>query len=167
MEYIIPAEMLTAYPLADKDHPNKVTVNVPIKLLDPEMPLPKYMTTQAAGADICSRIDCMLGPGQTVLVPTGLSLALPAGWEAQIRPRSGLAVKQQLTVLNAPGTIDADYRGEVKVLLINLGRVYRKIRRGDRIAQMVIAPALQASFDPVSNLDETARGAGGFGHTGR
>jgi dUTP pyrophosphatase len=109
----------------------------------------------------------VLAPGQRVLAPTGLTIALPAGYEAQVRPRSGLALKHGVTCLNTPGTIDADYRGEVKVILINLGQEPFIIRRGERIAQMVIAPVTQATWEKVDVLPETARGAGGFGSTGR
>ena len=109
----------------------------------------------------------VVAPGQRVLAPTGLTIALPAGYEAQVRPRSGLALKHGVTCLNTPGTIDADYRGEVKVILINLGQEPFAIKRGERIAQMVIAPVTQGQWDVVEALDETARGAGGFGSTGR
>jgi dUTP pyrophosphatase len=109
----------------------------------------------------------VVAPGQRVLAPTGLTIALPAGYEAQVRPRSGLALKHGLTCLNTPGTIDADYRGEVKVILINLGQEPFTINRGERIAQMVIAPVTQGEWDVVDTLSETARGAGGFGSTGR
>lgn len=111
--------------------------------------------------------EITLTPGERMLIPTGLTLALPPGWEAQIRPRSGLAFKHGITVLNAPGTIDADYRGEVGVLLINLGPEPFIIRRGERIAQMVVAPVAQATWHQVADLASSARGAGGFGHTGR
>jgi dUTP pyrophosphatase len=111
--------------------------------------------------------DLILGPGKRALVPTGISIALPAGTEAQVRPRSGLAAKNGVTVLNSPGTIDADYRGEIAVILINHGDEPFVITRGMRIAQMVIATVAQATFSEVDNLDETARGAGGFGSTGR
>ena len=109
----------------------------------------------------------VLRPGARAMVPTGLCIALPQGFEAQVRPRSGLAAKHGLTCLNSPGTVDSDYRGELKVILINLGEEDFTIRRGERIAQMVIAPVVQAHWDQVSSLDETARGAGGFGSTGR
>ena len=109
----------------------------------------------------------IVAPGQRVLAPTGLTIALPAGYEAQVRPRSGLALKHGVTCLNTPGTIDADYRGEVKVILINLGQEPFAIARGERIAQMVIAPVTQGAWDVVDALSETARGAGGFGSTGR
>ena len=133
------------------------------------LPLPQYMSEHAAGADLCAAVDgeLTLSPGERALVPTGFSIALPDGYEAQIRPRSGLAVRHGVTCLNTPGTIDADYRGEVKVILINLGEEDVIIRRGDRIAQLVIAPVVQASWTEVETLDETARGAGGLGSTGR
>ena len=133
--------------------------------------LPAYETAGAAGCDLRAALaedaPVSLKPGQRTLVPTGLQLALPEGWEAQIRPRSGLAAKFGLTCLNSPGTVDADYRGEVKVILINHGAEEFVIRRGERIAQMVIAPVWQAQFEEAETLDETARGEGGFGSTGR
>lgn len=132
---------------------------------------PAYETADAAGCDLraaCAENEPLtLRPGERAMVPTGLSIALPAGWEAQVRPRSGLAAKFGISCLNAPGTIDADYRGEVKVILVNHGAEDFIIRRGERIAQMVIAPVWQARFEEVSSLDETARGEGGFGSTGR
>lgn len=132
--------------------------------------LPAYETNLAAGMDLRAAVaedePLTLAVGKRALVPTGLSIALPAGYEAQIRPRSGLAAKHGLTCLNTPGTIDADYRGEIKVILINLGEEDFVINRGERIAQMIIAPVTQAELKVVSNLDETARGAGGFGSTG-
>ena len=134
------------------------------------LPLPAYMSELAAGADLYAAIapdaDIELDPGERVLVPTGLSIALPAGFEAQIRPRSGLAVNSGVTCLNTPGTIDADYRGPVKVLLVNLGEETAVIRRGDRIAQMIVAPVSRAEFVEVDELTETSRGASGFGSTG-
>lgn len=136
---------------------------------DAALPLPAYETAGAAGADLRASFPdkggATLAPGERALIPTGLKMAIPAGFEAQIRPRSGLAFKQGLTVANAPGTIDSDYRGEVMVLLINLGGDEAAITHGDRIAQMVIAPVTQAAF-AVGPLDATARGAGGFGSTG-
>ncbi|MDL2268566.1 dUTP diphosphatase [Desulfosarcina sp. OttesenSCG-928-A07] len=134
-----------------------------------DIPLPRYMTQNSAGMDICAALktDELLVPGAIALIPTGFAMALPKGFEAQIRPRSGLAVKHGITVINAPGTIDADYRGEVKVALINLGPEPVTLRRGDRIAQMVIQKVWQARIHVVEHLDETGRGAGGFGHTGR
>ena len=135
------------------------------------LPLPSYETAHAAGMDLRAAVaddaPLTLQPASWVLVPTGLGIALPAGYEAQIRPRSGLAAKHGVTCLNSPGTIDADYRGEVKVILINHGPEAFVIRRGERIAQMVIAPVTQAVWVEVDALDETVRGAGGFGSTGR
>jgi dUTP pyrophosphatase len=133
-----------------------------------DLPLPAYETAQSAGIDLAAAIDApvTLAPGGRAMVPTGLAIALPAGYEAQVRPRSGLAAKNGVTVLNTPGTVDADYRGEVKVILINLGDDAFEIERGMRIAQMVIAPVTQASFSEVDTLPETARGTGGFGSTG-
>jgi len=131
-----------------------------------DLPLPAYETAGAAGMDLRAAEDMTLSPGARALVPTGLSIALPEGYEAQVRPRSGLAVKHGVTVLNAPGTIDSDYRGEVKVPLINHGQQDFVIGRGDRIAQMVIAPVTRISWSEVGVLDDTARGAGGFGSSG-
>lgn len=133
--------------------------------------LPAYETPGAAGCDLRAAIaegeTLTLAPGARAMVPTGLAIALPAGWEAQVRARSGLAAKFGVGVVNAPGTIDADYRGEIKVILINHGTDDFVVRRGDRIAQMVVAPVWQARFEEASSLDETARGEGGFGSTGR
>ena len=133
-----------------------------------DLPLPAYETAQSAGMDLAAAIDApmTLAPGKRAMVPTGLAIALPAGYEAQVRPRSGLAAKNGVTVLNTPGTNDADYRGEVKVILVNLGEDSFEIERGMRIAQMVIAPVTQASFTEVDSLSETERGSGGFGSTG-
>ncbi len=130
--------------------------------------LPAYATSQSAGMDLRANIDhpIVLQPMERCLVPTGLYIALPEGYEAQVRPRSGLAYKHGITVLNAPGTIDADYRGEIGVLLINLSSEAFTINDGERIAQMVIARYEQATFEPVDSLDETERGKGGYGHTG-
>jgi len=132
--------------------------------------LPAYETTGAAGMDLRAAVaedaPMTIKPGARDMVPTGLALAIPLGFEAQIRPRSGLAAKAGVTCLNTPGTIDSDYRGEVKVILINLGSEDFIIRRGDRIAQLVVAPVTQACWAEVDDLDETARGAGGFGSTG-
>jgi dUTP pyrophosphatase len=134
------------------------------------LPLPAYQTADAAGLDLMAAVPedepMTLAPGQYALVPTGLAIALPPGFEAQVRPRSGLAAKHGVTVLNTPGTIDADYRGEVKVILINHGAAPFVIKRSERIAQMVIAPVLQAALVPVATLSATDRGAGGFGSTG-
>lgn len=145
-------------------------VTVPLKRLTngADLALPQYETAGSAGADIRAAVDAplRLEPGQRALVPAGFAMALPAGYEAQVRPRSGLAVKNGITVLNAPGTIDSDYRGEVRVPLINLGDEAFTVERGMRIAQLVIAPVVQAGFNEVGDLDETERGAGGFGSTG-
>jgi dUTP pyrophosphatase len=135
------------------------------------LPLPAYQSAHAAGMDLLAAVPenapLVLAPGKYALVPTGLAIALPLGHEAQIRPRSGLALKHGVTVLNAPGTVDADYRGEVSVLLINHGDTPFPIRRGERIAQMVIAPVVQVRLNAVDSLPETSRGGGGFGSTGR
>jgi dUTP pyrophosphatase len=134
-----------------------------------DIPLPNYATDHSAGLDICAAVESefTLRAGETALIPTGFAIALPEGHEAQIRPRSGLAVKHQVGILNSPGTIDADYRGEVKIILTNFGKTDFVIRRGDRIAQMVVAPYARVSWEEKESLDETKRGAGGFGHTGR
>ena len=133
--------------------------------------VPAYQTNDAAGLDLMAAVPenepLTLAPGQYALVPTGLAIALPPGYEAQVRPRSGLAAKHGVTVLNSPGTIDADYRGEIKVILINHGQTAFVVKRGERIAQMVIAPMVQAALVPVAALSATDRGAGGFGSTGR
>jgi dUTP pyrophosphatase len=133
------------------------------------LPLPAYQTEGSAGLDLVAAIGkpMKIAKGATLLVPTGLVVALPAGFEAQVRPRSGLALKSGITVLNSPGTIDADYRGEVQVILINLGPKAVTIARGDRIAQMVVAPVTRVSLVAVTAIDTTARGAGGFGSTGQ
>ena len=135
------------------------------------LPLPAYETAQAAGMDLRAAVPddepLTLRPGSRFPVPTGLAFALPPGFEGQVRPRSGLAFKHGVTCLNTPGTVDADYRGEVKVILINLGEEDFVIRRGERIAQLVIAPVVQAVWAEVESLEDTARGAGGFGSTGR
>jgi dUTP pyrophosphatase len=132
-----------------------------------DLPLPSYETSGAAGMDLRAAETITLPPGARCLVPTGLAIALPEGFEAQVRPRSGLAAKHGITVLNSPGTIDCDYRGEVKVPLINHGHEDFIIARGDRIAQMVIAPVMRIGWTEVDNLGKTARGAGGFGSSGR
>ena len=135
------------------------------------LPLPACQSAHAAGLDLLAAIPeetpLVLAPGAHAMVRTGLAIALPEGFEAQVRPRSGLAAKHGVTVLNAPGTVDADYRGEISVILINHGREAFVIRRGERIAQMVIASVARAEFVPVTTLAETARGSGGFGSTGR
>ena len=147
-----------------------ISVEISVKRLphNTNLPLPEYETAQSAGMDLPAAIDSpmTLSPGEHAMVPTGLAIALPGGYEAQIRPRSGLAARNGVTVLNTPGTIDADYRGEVKVILINLGTEPFEIERGMRIAQMVIAPVTQGKLTEVDDLSDTARGAGGFGSTG-
>ncbi len=134
-----------------------------------DLPLPAYETPLSAGMDLRAAVakPKTLNPGERALIPTGLAMAIPAGFEVQIRPRSGLALKHGVTCLNTPGTIDADYRGEVQVILINLGQEPFTIARGDRIAQMVLAPVTQGQWQEVAELDDTARGAGGFGSTGK
>jgi len=133
------------------------------------LPLPEYMSERAAGADLRAALpsELVLGPRERALVPTGFSIALPPGFEAQVRPRSGLAWRSGVTCLNSPGTIDADYRGPLNVLLVNLGDAPVTIRRGDRIAQLVVAPVARAEFELVERLDRTTRGEGGFGSTDR
>lgn len=133
-----------------------------------DLKLPSYQSAGAAGMDVAAAVDqeVVIEPGAIVLVPTGFAVAVPAGYELQVRPRSGLAVTHGLTLVNSPGTIDSDYRGEIKIALINLGRDPFIVRRGDRIAQLVLAPVTRARFDEVATLDPTARSAGGFGHTG-
>ncbi len=151
---------------------NPISPIVKIKRLSNavELELPRYETELAAGADVRAAIaqdaPLTLKPGERYMVPTGIAIALPPGWEAQMRPRSGLAAKHGISCVNSPGTIDADYRGELRVILINHGSEDFHINRGDRIGQMVVAPAFQASFEEVDDLDETERGAGGFGSTG-
>jgi len=133
------------------------------------LPLPGYQSVHAAGVDLMADIEqeVTLGPSERAAVPTGIALAIPVGFEGQVRPRSGRAISEGLTVINAPGTIDADYRGEVKVLLVNLGQQPVAIRPGERIAQLVIAPVIRAEFVEVEALEDSSRGSGGFGHTGR
>jgi dUTP pyrophosphatase len=134
-----------------------------------EIPLPRYMTMRASGMDLFADLDeeFVLKPGERKLVPTGIALSIPEGYEGQIRPRSGLALKNGVTLVNTPGTIDGDYRGEVGVLLINLGQEPFRVRGGDRIAQLVIAPVSRAELEWAEGLDDTFRSAGGFGHTGK
>jgi dUTP pyrophosphatase len=150
-----------------------VAVTVALAWLDHGrgLELPGYQSAGAAGVDLAAALangeDLTLAPGRSAMVPCGFAMALPHGYEAQVRPRSGLAARHGVTVLNAPGTIDADYRGEVKVILVNHGEEPFTLRRGDRIAQMVVAPVVQAHFVEEASLDETQRGIGGFGSTGR
>ena len=131
------------------------------------LPLPQYATEHAAGLDVCAAEELVLSPGQRYAVATGFAIEIPHGYEVQVRPRSGLALKHGITCLNTPGTIDSDYRGEVKVILINLGSERFPVARGERIAQLVPAPVLRAHFSEETSLAETARGSGGFGSTGR
>lgn len=132
-----------------------------------DLELPSYQTSGAAGMDVRAAENCTLAPNETKLVATGFSMAIPTGFEAQLRPRSGLALKHGITLLNSPATIDSDYRGEVKVILTNLGREEFEVNRGDRIAQMVIARVERLKLEIVDELDQTHRGSGGFGHTGK
>lgn len=142
---------------------------IKIKKISPDAILPKYMTEHASGMDLfaCLRDSVYLKPLERVLIPTGVAISLPVGYEAQIRPRSGLAIKHGITLLNTPGTIDADYRGEIKIIMINLGRNIFEIKHGERIAQMVISKVVQAELKEVETLDLTLRGTGGFGSTGK
>lgn len=150
------------------DHPPTIK----FLYIDPDknadIPLPRYMTSQSAGMDICAALEneLELEPGKITLIPTAFAVAVPKGFEAQIRPRSGLAVKHGIGIINSPGTIDSDYRGEVKIAVINLGEKSYTFHRGDRIAQMIIKRVYQAEIKLVEELDETKRNAGGFGHTG-
>ena len=139
-----------------------------IKRLSKEISLPKYETAGSSGMDLAANIadNITIDPGKTAIIPTGLALSVPKGFEVQIRPRSGLAAKKKISVLNTPGTIDADYRGEIKVILINLGQETFKVEKGLRIAQMVVCPVVQAQLKEVDDLNETERGKGGFGSTG-
>jgi len=148
---------------------DKITVQIEQLAHAKDIALPTYGSSHAAGADIRAAVvdDVVINPGERALIAAGFAIALPDNMEAQVRPRSGLALKHGITVLNAPGTIDADYRGEVGVILINLGQEPFTICRGDRIAQLVIAPCMQAAWQPVDALDDTARGSGGFGSTGK
>ena len=148
------------------------TPKIKIRRLHPEtdtdIPLPRYMTSHASGMDLCAALaaDQVLEVGSITVIPTGIAVALPPGFEAQIRPRSGLAFRHGIGIINAPGTIDADYRGEIKVALINLGTRRYTVSRGDRIAQMVVQKVFQAALEIVDELEETERNEGGFGHTG-
>jgi len=134
-----------------------------------DLPLPSYATEGSAGMDIRAAVDgeLILKAGETALVPSGFAIALPPGFEAQIRPRSGLAIQHRIGIMNSPGTIDSDYRGELKIILTNFGKDDFVIRRGDRIAQMIVAPYARAAWEECASLERTERGSGGFGHTGR
>ena len=144
-------------------------VKVLIKKLYPDVKQPEYKTSGSSGLDLQAYIDedIVIKPNQTKLVPTGISVAIPEDFEIQIRPRSGLALKNNITVLNTPGTVDADYRGEIKIILINLGQSNFVIKKGDRIAQMVVCPVIKVDFESTDELPETLRGDGGFGSTGK
>ncbi len=133
-----------------------------------DIPLPRYSTEGSAGMDLCAAVsgEVMIGPGETVLVPTGIRIELPMGFEAQVRPRSGLAIKHGVGILNSPGTVDSDYRGEIRVILTNFSKNPFVVRRGDRIAQMVVSSYARVDWDLVQVLEESQRGEGGFGHTG-
>jgi dUTP pyrophosphatase len=146
------------------------SVRVQIEILsgNEDLPLPRYMTDHAAGMDICAAVndELVLPPGERAMVPTGIAISIPEGYEAELRPRSGLAFKNGVTLVNSPGTIDADYRGEIMVLMVNLGKAPFRIRRGDRIAQMLLHKVSRVVWEVCDALDQTKRGAGGFGHTG-
>ncbi|MGB4214291.1 MAG: dUTP diphosphatase [Dethiobacteria bacterium] len=148
----------------------KEIVQLPVEIMPhaAELPLPAYMTAGAAGMDLYAAVmeDVILEPGTVRLIPTGLKVAVPGGYELQIRPRSGLAARHGISLLNSPGTVDSDYRGEIKVILINLGAAPFTVRRGDRIAQMVLCPIPRIELVMTATLPETSRGEGGFGHTG-
>ena len=148
--------------------PRPITVKIRRAPGADDLPLPTKMTAHAAGFDVCAGVaePTQIAPGRIELIPCGFAMAVPHGYEAQLRPRSGLSVKHGITMVNSPGTIDSDYRGEVKVPLINLGRKTFTVERGMRIAQMLIAPVPKVKIVEVKNLDETKRGKGGFGHTG-
>ena len=154
---------------------NKMTEEIRVQIkrvrgeVDEDIPLPRYMTEQAAGMDLCAAVheEVLIKPGQRELIPTGIALAVPEGYEAQIRPRSGLAIKNGIALVNSPGTIDADYRGEIGIIMINFGSEPFVVKRGDRIAQMVINKIYHASFKLTDDLDPTKRDSGGFGHTGQ
>lgn len=135
---------------------------------NPDIPLPRYMTAKSAGMDVHAAVagEVVIGPGQRTMIETAICVALPEGYEAQIRPRSGLAISHGITLINTPGTIDSDFRGEIKLLVVNLGEKPFLIKRGDRIAQMVIQKVTRAIWELNDSLDETERGSGGFGHTG-
>jgi dUTP diphosphatase len=157
------------FPYNATNRPEQIKVTIKRIRPDDGIPLPCYMTEHSAGMDLFADLaeDLILYPGTRALVPTGLSIALPDGYEAQIRPRSGLALKHGVSLVNSPGTIDSDYRGEIGVILINHGGEPFTVRRGERIAQMVVAPFSRVVWDEQDELAETSRGEGGFGHTGR
>ena len=143
-------------------------IKILIKRLSKDVSLPKYETKGSSGMDLAANINTKIyiDPGKSAVIPTGLALSIPKGYEVQIRPRSGLAAKKNISVLNTPGTIDADYRGEIKVILVNLGKDSFEVENGLRIAQMVVCPVVQAQLEEINDLSETERGDGGFGSTG-
>lgn len=143
-------------------------IEVKVKKLHPSAVVPNYMTEHAAGMDLCTVVDepVVLAPGERTLLPTGLAMEIPPGFEGQVRPRSGLALKQGISLVNSPGTIDADYRGEIGIIVINHGTAPVEFKAGDRVAQLIIAPVTQASLMEVEELNDTHRSSGGFGHTG-
>lgn len=151
-----------------EEGPRKVTIKVKRVNRNESGPLPTYMTEHAAGLDVCAFLeeDMLIAPGQRGLIPTGLTVAIPEGFEIQVRPRSGLAIRDGLTLLNTPGTIDADYRGEIGILMINHGEKTISIRNGQRIAQLVVSRVFRAELEEVDELPESGRQGGGFGHTG-
>ena len=140
-----------------------------VRKLHPDVTIPQYMTEFSAGMDVCAFLENSIAiePGERCLIPTGLAFAIPEGYEVQVRPRSGLAIKHGIALVNSPGTIDADYRGEISIILINHGLERFEIHSGDRIAQLIVAPVCQAELLQVAELTETRRGSGGFGHTGK
>lgn len=148
---------------------DRVSISIKITAAGQGLPLPQYMTEGSAGMDLFAAVEntVIINPGEIKLVPTGLSMAIPPGYEAQIRPRSGLALRHGITMVNSPGTIDADYRGEIGLIMINLGQEPFPINRGDRVAQMIINKVARAEFVEVDHLDATSRSSGGFGSTGR
>jgi dUTP pyrophosphatase len=151
---------------------NKTNIKVRISRIDPSqksITLPAYATEGSSGMDLSAAVaeDTLIKSGETVLIPTGFKIEIPQGYEGQVRPRSGLAIKHSIGVMNSPGTIDSDYRGEVKVILTNFGKQDFVVRRGDRIAQLVIMPVVRVEWDEVSEIENTTRGSGGFGHTGK
>ena len=139
-----------------------------VRLNPEEVPLPRYMTSSSSGMDLCAALseEVVLNPGERRLIPTGIAVSIPEGYEGQVRPRSGLALRHGITLVNTPGTIDADYRGEIGILLINLGNQPFSVRHGERIAQLVVAPVCRADVEWSEELDDTPRNQGGFGHTG-
>jgi dUTP pyrophosphatase len=143
-----------------------MSIEIPVTLAEGAV-LPRYQSADAAGMDLCSTIDFSLEPLERMLVPTGLRMEIPRGYEGQVRPRSGLALKYGISMVNAPGTIDSDYRGEIGVLLVNLGQNRVEFKAGERVAQLVICPVIQVELKQVDSLSETERGAGGFGSTGK